>query len=262
MCHWTLDYVHTHGAILVAPNHRLMPEATGAAIASDVSSFWAWLFSPTFTQYLSVIHPGTEPDLTHICCTGASAGGYLAVQSAFTPNQAGGRIRAVIGAYPMLDMSDEVFGSEAASYHPMGLPTLPVSIVEEHLELMRPDAVVSAADPPKRHQLAVAMLQHGRWKEFFGEGEELNPMKTMERVDRAAECPFVFLFHGTGDSSVPVEGTMKFAEGMRERFGDDKCHLYTGPGEHGLDLEVGVDDSWMRIGLAKVTEAWLGEYTG
>lgn len=107
MCQWTLDYLLTHSAILVTPNYRLMPEATGSKIASDVADFWAWLFT-SFPDYLASAHPGTEADLDRICCTGASAGGYLAVQSAFARNQAYGRIRAIIGAYPMLDVGADL----------------------------------------------------------------------------------------------------------------------------------------------------------
>jgi acetyl esterase/lipase len=243
----------------VTPNHRLMPEASGHDIASDMSTFWTWLFDGSFASYLSAAHPGFEPDLDRICVTGASAGGYLAVQSALTQDQAYGRVRAVIGAYPMLDVGSEFFSTALGTQHPAGVPTLPNSVLDEHLAAMVPGAVVSEADPPARYLLAVAMVQRGRWAEFLGSEDELYPVKVVEggRLE-GGKVPFMFFFHGTEDTCVPVEGAVRFAEKVKERFGEGKVHLYTAPGEHGFDVEFKLDDPWMKEGLAKVTKAWLG----
>jgi acetyl esterase/lipase len=254
MPQWTLDYLHIHAAILVTPNYRLMPEATSTDIAADISDFWTWLLH-AFPAYLARVHPGTEADLDRICSTGASAGAYLAVQSAFTRNQAYGCVRAVIGAYPMLDVGSAFFSS-ALGQRPAGIPTLPTAVLDEHLASMVPGAVVSEVDPPERFQLAVAMVQQGRWAEFLGGDEELYPMRMVERVE---ECPFMFFFHGVDDTSVPVEGTMRFAEKVNGRFGEGKCYLYAGPGDHGFDTSFTLDDPWMKEGLGRVTEAWLGK---
>lgn len=177
------------------------------------------------------------------------------MQSAFTQNQAYGRVRAVIGAYPMLDVGSDFFAKELGTQHPAGIPTLPKSVLDDHLAAMKPGTAISEVDPPERFELAVAMVQRGRWAEFLGAEEELYPMKMVERVE---ECPFMFFFHGTEDTSVPVEGAVRFAEKVNGRFGEGKCRLWTGPGEHGFDLPFKVDDPWMKEGLAKVTEAWLG----
>jgi acetyl esterase/lipase len=236
-----------------------MPEANGHDIAADMSSFWAWLFNGAFASYLSTAHPGIEADLERVCVAGASAGGYLAVQSAFTTDQAYGRVKAVVGAYPMLDVGSEFFSKELGTQHPAGLPTLPREVLDRHLEAMKPGAVVSEVDPPERIPLAVAMVQRGRWAEFLGSDDELYPMKMLEG-DRlnGDKVPFMFFFQGTEDSSVPVEGTVRFVDKYNKRFGEGKVHLYTAPGEHGFDLDFKVDDPWMKEGLAKVTEAWLG----
>jgi len=256
MSQWTLDYLLIHNAILVTPNYRLMPEASGTEIASDVADFWTWLFH-SLPDYLAHAHPGIEADLDRICSTGASAGGYLAVQSAFRRDQAYGRVRAVIGAYPMLDVGSEFFSRELGTQYPGGLPTLPGSVLDDHLASVVPGAVVSEVDPPGRFQLAVAMVQRGRWAEFLGEDEELYPMRMVEKVEEG-KVPFMFFFHGVDDTGVPVEGTVRFVQKVNEKFGNGKCYLYTGPGEHGFDLPFKVDDPWMKEGLGRVTEAWLG----
>jgi acetyl esterase/lipase len=232
-----------------------MPEASGSEILSDISDFWAWL-SSSLPTYLSQNHPGIEPDLERICCTGESAGGYLAVMSALAQAEGvKGGIRALIAAYPMLDVGADFFSKNLGTQHPLGVPMLPAEVLESHLRDMKEGDVVSEVEPPERFQLAVGMVQQGRWMEFLGEGAGLFPMKVIEEVQ---EVPFMFLFHGSDDSAVPVEGTEKFAEKAKVRFGEEKVLLYTGPGEHGFDGEVGVETPWMEEGLVKVTRAWLG----
>jgi acetyl esterase/lipase len=222
------------------------------------------------------MHPGIEADLERILCTGESAGGYLAVLSALGQARAKGEravaglgmggvvrrggIRAVIGAYPVLDVGSEFFSRNLGTQHPMGVPTLPVAVLEDHLAAIKPGDVVSEVVPPERFPLAVAMVQQGRWTEFLGEGEELFPMKIVEEMgkEEAARVPFMFLFHGVDDSAVPVQGSEKFVERVREKLGEGRVIFYAEPGEHGFDAEVGVEERWMRDGLERVTREWLG----
>jgi hypothetical protein len=57
----------------------LLPEATATEIITDVGDFWRWIRD----EFLALAENwDTVPDLSRIACTGQSAGGYLAVQSA------------------------------------------------------------------------------------------------------------------------------------------------------------------------------------
>lgn len=74
-----LDLCLETPSLLIAPDYRLLPEANGADILSDLEDFWQWLHTDflELTKDWSVL-----PDISRLACTGQSAGGYLAVQSA------------------------------------------------------------------------------------------------------------------------------------------------------------------------------------
>src|SRR6266487_4875728 len=174
MPQFQLDYAVTHSAILIAPDHRLMPEAKGHDILSDLSDFWTWIWNDLAT-YLSRITPGIEPDLDRILVAGASAGAYLAVQSALL--QPVGTFKAIIGAYPMLDVGSEFF---TKNYRKVisGIEPLPTSVVNNHVAAMTPNAIITAAEPPERFPLAIAIVQQGRYTEFLGKDPVFFPVET------------------------------------------------------------------------------------
>ena len=77
---WLLSFVTSKNAILVLPDYRLLPTATGLDILEDLRDFYTWLFKPGNLQ--SHLPDGVTADLDHILVGGESAGGYLALQSA------------------------------------------------------------------------------------------------------------------------------------------------------------------------------------
>lgn len=40
---WILDFAEEHGAVIVSPNYRLLPEVKGRDIMHDMANFWTWL---------------------------------------------------------------------------------------------------------------------------------------------------------------------------------------------------------------------------
>lgn len=250
MPQFQLDYALMHSAILIAPDHRLMPEANGHDILSDLSDFWTWIRND-LAPHLSRTTPGIEPDLDRILVAGASAGAYLAVQSALS--QPVGTFRAIIGAYPMLDIGSDFFTKNFRKVI-SDVEPLPTSIVDDHIAAMAPNAIITAADPPERFPLAIAIVQQGRYTDFFGKDPLFFPVET---ILQAEKMPFTFMYHATDDTAVPVEGTLKFVERVREKFGSEAVHLHTQPGGHGFDTELELGIPWLREGLEKVTRAWL-----
>ncbi|OMP85220.1 hypothetical protein BK809_0003888 [Diplodia seriata] len=105
---YLLTYAIAHSATIVSPDYRLLPEASGLDILSDISSLWSWLFT-SLHAYLLLKDPLNTPcgvDLGQIMVSGESAGGWLAIQSALMhPN----RIKVILGIFPMLDLGDEHF---------------------------------------------------------------------------------------------------------------------------------------------------------
>lgn len=247
---WVLDYAIEHSAIIIAANYRLMPEATGLEILQDLADFWTWIHRNS-ADYINRINPAIQIDLDRILCSGESAGGWLAIQSAVT--QPYGSIRAFIPSYPLVDLEADWF-TKAFTKAPFGTPMLDPSIVHSHVKSIIPGTVISDAEPPIRMPLAIATLQQGRFSEFVGSDPQLYPMKTIEMIDR---LPFIFIFHGADDSAVPVEGSQKFASRIRQRFSEEVVHIYVGPGEHGFDSTATLETDWLKVGLDKVSHLWL-----
>ena len=244
---WVLDYALQNSAIIVTADYRLIPESNGLDILEDISDFWIWVREELQT-HLNRFQPGISADISKIIVHGGSAGGQLALHSGFT--QAPGFIRAVIAAYPGM-------GIDRSDDRPiLGAAAIPKSILEDHLKSMVPGKIVTAADPPARMPIALSITQQKRKAEFLGTDERLFPMKVLEKVDAV---PFTFILHGKDDSAVPVDYSIKFADRIKERFGEGKVDLRIRPGEHGFDSEVDVNEPWLQEGLSRVTSLWLGD---
>ncbi|PYI16617.1 alpha/beta-hydrolase [Aspergillus violaceofuscus CBS 115571] len=256
---WILEYALTNQAIIVSPNYRLLPEASGQDILDDMEDFWRWLHSDQFMQ--SVAKAGRSylvPDLDQLLVLGESAGGYLAIQLAIShPSE----IRAVIGAYPMLDFKVP-FYTDVYSKPIVGVPNVPNRVIEDHLLSTRgAPMVVTAADPPDRLQLAFAIVQNGRFLEFFGSTEDsaLFPMESIERLAAVGrlKLPPLFIFHGEQDSAVPVDGSRRFAAKLCQLLPTAQVEFYTQDGDHGFDVEATLHTPWLRDGLRSISRAWL-----
>jgi len=77
---WLLELELRNDAIVISPDYRLVPEATGADVLNDVRSFWRWLQADL--PGLAEARRWTRPDLVRILCCGESSGGLLSVYCA------------------------------------------------------------------------------------------------------------------------------------------------------------------------------------
>jgi len=242
---WALDYCLQHSAMIVAADYRLMPESNGLDIMEDLSDFWTWV-RQSLQDHLSKARPGIEADQEKIIAYGESAGGTLAIQSGFV--QPPGFSRAVIATYPVLD-----FGAKRPAL--MDAPTIPPNILEEFLKTIEPGKIVTSAEPPARRQVVLSIVQQGRMLDLFGVDESLFPMSVLQTLD---DMPFVLILHGKDDMAVPVEGSVRFAELVKQKFGSGKVDLRIEPGEHGFDGSATLDMTWLEESLSRMTELWLG----
>lgn len=70
-----MDFALENEAIIVSPNYRLLPEATGEDILEDMDDFWKWLHVGGLIQSISSAgHAFIDPDLDRILMLGESAG--------------------------------------------------------------------------------------------------------------------------------------------------------------------------------------------
>ncbi len=70
-----MELVLKHSAVLIAPNHRLLPESTGHDILEDISDVWKWVQNNLQSYVLQLKGgDGVETDLSRIWSQGESAG--------------------------------------------------------------------------------------------------------------------------------------------------------------------------------------------
>lgn len=72
---WVLELALRHGAAVISPNYRLLPESDGADILQDIDDFWAWLKSSKADSTLQENGCGSlSIDTSRVLVTGESAG--------------------------------------------------------------------------------------------------------------------------------------------------------------------------------------------
>ncbi|KAK2771989.1 carboxylesterase 3 [Colletotrichum kahawae] len=255
---WILDYAELHGAVIVSPDYRLLPEAKGVDILQDLNNFWSWLGGGGVEHSLaSVGLSNIKLDLDRLLVVGESAGGYLALQSVLHGFASPG---GMILAYPMIDLESPHY-TRRYNKPIVGVPNFPDEIIREFLTspLSGSNKLLTAADPPTRLDLAMSIVQNGRFLEFLGTEDELFPLRMLNRKRRRDHpiLPQCFMLHGEEDSAVPVEGTRKFVAHLKTVDPSSHVHLAIQPGDHGFDSNAKLEDEWLAKGLQGVTDAWL-----
>lgn len=248
---WILHLALRENAILVMPDHRLMPEAKGLDILADVHDFVAWLLDPSNLQ--PHLPDGVTPDPDNILVTGESAGGWLALQTALhVPT----RVKAVIAHYPMIDLRDKHYTAdyEKQIFVPP-IPQLDRSILRDFLANLKGDEVVTSAIPPARSEIFASMLQQGSLGKFFGDDTSLYPIEVLDKVD---QVPPTWILHGVQDSVIPIAGTSAYAETLKKEHPEAKLHLSYREGDHGFDNEppAKLEDEWVQEGCEFIARYW------
>lgn len=258
---WTLDLAQKHGAVIVSPNYRLMPEATSADIFEDMEDFWTWLHLPTALEFLSQNH-NLQLDLSRILTAGESAGGFLSISLALShPHD----IRACTASYPCVDLTSDHFVNGATT-PPMGVD-LPASLMADYVAQLQPGAIVTSAFPPDRFDLALGATRHGQITALYERDVEgmdravRYPFEKLERADTRIPVGGIAMLHGLQDDVVPVEGCERFAvkarEAMKGRPGGNKIVFSAREGGHGFDGLSRLEEPWLLDNLKFAVEAWL-----
>ncbi|KAH8755340.1 Alpha/Beta hydrolase protein [Diaporthe sp. PMI_573] len=252
---WLMELAARHSALIVSPNYRLAPEASVENLLEDIEDHWTWLHRelPGFVEQES--GGRVKVDTGRILAAGDSAGGYLSIMVGLSHAD---KIRAVTAAYPMIDFADDHFmkGPEKPTF---GL-SLPRSVADEHYEKIRKGEVPSIiSEDPRMERVALmfAAIQHRVFGELFPiEKRHLFPL---ERLKDGAKFPRggVFVWHGKQDSVVPIKGSEKLEEVVRELNPELRFRLGVREGEHALDHDAKIDDGWMEDGLSGPVKAWL-----
>ncbi|KAF2439161.1 putative polyketide synthase [Karstenula rhodostoma CBS 690.94] len=252
---WLLDICITNSAIFIAPDYRLLPEATAAEIISDVGDFWHWLQNeiPSLTRDWDA-----HPDLTRIACTGQSAGGYLAVQSALLFGELS-KIKVVASMGGSINTNIpqcRIPGPRLILGKRPPPPGKAESIIRGYLKGIQQDAVRTDGDVIEMWNLVTCVLQQAylaRWLNPDGK-DELDVMKVM---DETKSMPPIWLVHGQQDSVVPQQCSIGFFEKLRKTLPGVPSLLSIRPGDHGFEVQCDKGNAWIRDGVDFITQHWL-----
>ncbi|MCJ1385198.1 hypothetical protein MMC17_008319 [Xylographa soralifera] len=249
---WVLEFVSLQSAIIVSADYRLLPEGSGKDILEDVADLWSWIHSKLQIYIDTVYHSSElEVDFKHILVIGDSSGSYLALQSALT--QPTGSIKMLACLYPHVDVGSIQYNTKFEK-NPFGTPMLPSEIVDAHVRSTAPGAVVTSAIPPARIDVAVSMVQNGRYLEFLGSDESLLPIEAMAKVD---QMPPTLVTHGREDSVVPVGESERLVKAFKHKYPNTPVRLNVQPGDHGFDGEATLETEWLKEDITFIVEHWL-----
>ncbi|KAJ1568273.1 hypothetical protein HK405_003077 [Cladochytrium tenue] len=262
---WLLEYALEQDAVIVAPNYRLIPEATAVDILEDVLDFWRWLADSGeagLQAHVSTAHSGVALDLSRVVAVGESAGGQLALLSALElgrygdgaggvaghPGSAFSGLRAVIAQYPAVDI--EGFGT------PPEAGVIPPIVYEEHVRTLPDGDVVSEIFPMARMGVALSMVQNKAFPRFFGDEKRMWLLKRIAESPAVTSTPYQLILHGADDPLVPVKGSYAYHKAAKDAWGEGVVDLVVQPGGHGFDGATSLSSDWIRTALQKITALW------
>ncbi|KAF1991315.1 hypothetical protein K402DRAFT_122889 [Aulographum hederae CBS 113979] len=267
-----LDFSEQESAVIVSPEYRLLPEATGHDIIADLEDFWKWLAQDLPNEISRMVRAEKELDLHKVAITGESAGAYLAVQSCLIPRliQSNIHVCAVLLQSPMIDLgSDHYSAYPTTTRRIKDHPQFPRDLVTDHLKNLPQGRVVTSADPSTtlRNPLGATMLQQGLFGWRLGDDGSgvCYPFSNLEMMGYAQvvsmgsiTSPAVWALHSWQDTVISVEGCINFCRRLKQLFPATPLLLDIGDGEHGFDEQFDMETPMIQRGLEFVKEYWTG----
>lgn len=277
---WILDLALKQDAIILNPDHRLIPEATTEDVLDDISDLWQWINTKLdSTLQQSESYNGLHPDLNRVILSGESAGGYLALQTGLSffdeaqtqnqPTNTTSAIRAIIAQYPAVSWRSPMWSEK---YHKelFGTPQYPESIVDDVLASIQAEREQTGKQPiasnislftstgefNERAKLAFSSQQNARYHQLLGPERDTTPGKRRvfpeDRIEDGRILPPTVFLQGLNDTITPVEGCDAFVEhvrkhkavtGLSEGRPEREVLFYCKvPGEHLFENDINMDE--------------------
>ncbi|KAL9618289.1 MAG: hypothetical protein Q9160_007000 [Pyrenula sp. 1 TL-2023] len=281
---WLLDLALERQAIVVSPDYRLLPEATGAEILGDVREFWGWVEGGGLERGVREgrlegrLGTGVDVDVGDTVCCGESSGGWLSVWGAMVLGlgRKGGegkeqqrvRIRAVISISAPLDATAKEYKVPRPRVFMGRSPPPPrqaLAKIRAYIKRIEPGSIRTGCEPtPEMWELLLCIAQQAYLPRLFGAGagagEESSRsameglMEMLERKDR--EMVPVWIVHGRDDTMCPAVCSSGFARRLHKVQPAAPVHLSLCPGEHLFDVNTGKDADWVQEGAQFLGEYW------
>lgn len=190
------------GFVVVSVDHRLAPETKLPAIVEDIFDAWQWIRHSGPQLF------GADPDRLSIA--GASAGGYLALMAGHrvTP-----RPRAVAALWGYGDITAPWEAEPSSHYRSADLVSRSEAVASLAL------SPVPTASGTDRSLFYLYCRQQGEWipevtgRELEQEKSWFEPYCPLQNIDPS--FPATVLVHGTTDTDVPHDESVRLAEALR-----------------------------------------------
>lgn len=285
-----MDIALKHDAIIVNPDHRLIPEATAEDVLDDITDVWQWI-GTKLDETVQQSYAGLHPDLSRVILSGESAGGYLAMQtglSFFDPTySASPCIRAVIAQYPAVSWRTPMWSEK---YHKelFGVPQYPESLVDDVFASIAAEREKTGRQPvasniplfnergefSDRAKFAFSSQQNARYIQILGPERDTSQGKRRlypeDRIEDGAILPPIVFIQGLDDTITPVDGCDKFVDhvrklkavdGLAQGKKENEVLFYCKvPGEHLFENDINMDensDPWVEEVATFVEGHWL-----
>lgn len=247
-----------NNAIIIAPNYRTLPEATGPELLSDIDEFWnSWYLGlgsgniNSFDKMMLDRFPSVQVDKGRVFLSGESAGAIPVIHSWLTQGHKV-ELKAIYLQYPLLHEYVREVGKDQTTINFMG-EDVPLKLIKTAgdaalRELERRKAVGeptphrSNEKPPNGMFWALYLSINGKWSERFGAKTMGDRVKQMQQ--EPAFLPHIYIFHGEQDIVVQPTKTKEWVDVVMEKWPKLKdmieFHIVDGVG-HGFDYQLMLD---------------------
>lgn len=186
MAAWLPAYAASASAIIVSPDHRLLPSATVPDILSDLEDLWEWAHQ-SLPSVLASRAPQHFVDLDRILLEGNSAGGFNAAHLALS-HSAG--VRAAILVYPMVDCLMDYLTQGPPEGDTLNAGPVPSNglwtgdELDSKIELARKSGWMTQRVSPEGLRLTRSIMKGARFGQIFGSDKRNNPIDRLrDQID-------------------------------------------------------------------------------
>ncbi|KAK2048032.1 alpha/beta-hydrolase [Colletotrichum somersetense] len=282
---WLLDLALANEAIIITADYRLLPEANGSDVISDVAHLWRWLQRdlPRHVERDNL----PRLDIGNILCCGESSGGFISVycglhlDAMLAPQPDSGdedsdgdtqsgpvegvKIRAVISIAAPLDDTDPVYKVPRPRVFMGTRPPPPrqaLAKIRGYLKNITPGSIRTGSEPTAdMWELFLCLAQQNYMPRLFGlrGGQDGRPavegfMETLGKGDKTM-AP-VWVVHGGDDTMVPSSCSSSFVRRLQGVQPEVPVHLSICPGEHLFYVNVDMDAGWVQEGALFLRDHW------
>ncbi|EME41519.1 hypothetical protein DOTSEDRAFT_90348 [Dothistroma septosporum NZE10] len=251
---WLIEYATLQNAIIVAPDYRLMPEASGADILDDVEAFWTWL-SACLSSHAETGLWKAQPDLQRILCVGQSSGGCMAVGSALLKPEVG--IKAVVSLYAPLYPHVPDFTVPRPRRIMGTMPPSPGQAEARIRNYMKQKTgnVRTAGDAAGMWDLLLCLLQQGRLT-YLWTARPDSRLDAVSLLLQAKTLPSLWVIHGEDDSVIPPRCSSLFLDQVKASLPCTPVLMSSLKGEHNFDVSLTLETDWLREGCQFLSKFW------